>query len=83
MCLYRHQQDAIVPLPPPPWQCCAVVRRWCHSPGPKTRTWHQQQRVSVAWAKLQQATLPPASMMHWEHNIDGEGDGGDMGGATP
>eukprot|EP00957_Ditylum_brightwellii_P054038 4093311-Ditylum_brightwellii.AAC.1 len=27
MCLYRHQQDTIVPSPPPPWQCSAVVRR--------------------------------------------------------
>eukprot|EP00957_Ditylum_brightwellii_P184725 14069437-Ditylum_brightwellii.AAC.1 len=36
-CLYRHQQVTIVPPPPQPWQCSAIVRHWCHSPGSKIR----------------------------------------------
>eukprot|EP00957_Ditylum_brightwellii_P029072 2196466-Ditylum_brightwellii.AAC.1 len=36
-CLYRHQQDTIILSPPPPWQRSAVIRHWCHSPGPKTK----------------------------------------------
>ena len=36
---------------------------------------------SIARAKPQQATLSPASMMHWEHHIGGEGGEGDVGGA--
>eukprot|EP00957_Ditylum_brightwellii_P146742 11170975-Ditylum_brightwellii.AAC.1 len=58
-CLCRHQWDTIVPPPPPPWRRSAVIRHWCHSPGPKTRKWHQQCRGSVAQAKPQQATLSP------------------------
>eukprot|EP00957_Ditylum_brightwellii_P081148 6173242-Ditylum_brightwellii.AAC.1 len=78
--LYRHQRDTIIPSPPPPWQHSAVVRRWCHSPGPKTRKWHHQRRGSIARAKPQQAKLSPASMMHQKHHIGGEGGGGDVGG---
>eukprot|EP00957_Ditylum_brightwellii_P142729 10875779-Ditylum_brightwellii.AAC.1 len=58
-CLCRHQQDTIILSPLPPWQRIAVVRHWCHSPGPKTRKWHQRRRWSAARAKPQQATLPP------------------------
>eukprot|EP00957_Ditylum_brightwellii_P002330 179357-Ditylum_brightwellii.AAC.1 len=54
-----YQQDTIVSSLPSPWQCSAVVRHWCHSPGPKSRKWHQQRRWSAARAKLQQATLSP------------------------
>eukprot|EP00957_Ditylum_brightwellii_P197832 15070798-Ditylum_brightwellii.AAC.1 len=45
-CLHRHQQVMIVPPPPspPPWQHSPIVRRWCHSSGPKIRKWHQQHR---------------------------------------
>eukprot|EP00957_Ditylum_brightwellii_P008602 652854-Ditylum_brightwellii.AAC.1 len=75
-----HQQDIIDPPPPPPWQCSAIVRHWCHCPGPKTRKWHQQCRWSAVRAKPQQATLPPASLVHWDHDISGEGGEGDMGG---
>eukprot|EP00957_Ditylum_brightwellii_P139982 10666426-Ditylum_brightwellii.AAC.1 len=57
VCLYRHQQDTIVTLSPPPWQCSAVIRRWCHSSGPQTRKLHHQRRWSAARAKPQQATL--------------------------
>eukprot|EP00957_Ditylum_brightwellii_P182041 13868601-Ditylum_brightwellii.AAC.1 len=58
LCLYRHQQDTIVPLSPPPWQCCAIINGWCHSPGPKIRKSHQQYRGSALHAKSQHATLP-------------------------
>eukprot|EP00957_Ditylum_brightwellii_P043498 3297875-Ditylum_brightwellii.AAC.1 len=36
--------------------CCQMLVPF---PGPKTRTWHQQYRVSVAPAKPQHETLPP------------------------
>eukprot|EP00957_Ditylum_brightwellii_P177576 13525750-Ditylum_brightwellii.AAC.1 len=45
--------------PPTPWRRSAIVRRWCNSPGPKTRKWHQQCRDPVAREKPKQATLSP------------------------
>eukprot|EP00957_Ditylum_brightwellii_P075302 5721885-Ditylum_brightwellii.AAC.1 len=46
-------------MPSSPCQCSAVIRRWCQSPGHKTRKWHQQCRGCVVEAKPQQATLSP------------------------
>jgi hypothetical protein len=51
VCLCRHQRDTIILSLPPPWQRSAVVRHWCHSPGPNTRKWHQQRRGSTACHK--------------------------------
>eukprot|EP00957_Ditylum_brightwellii_P104091 7930045-Ditylum_brightwellii.AAC.1 len=81
MCLYRHQQDTTVPLPPHHVGALLLSNSGATllapKPGNSTINAGGLQHVQ----NRSRRNCPPASMMHREHHIGREGGGGDVGGA--